>query len=73
MCDSLLTQFVFPIFKTLGRGPSGRTMSTPTTSIAKEVFILDSSGETLVLLRIVVLEANLKVDGFSKFPFLGLL
>ena len=46
-------------------------MSTPTTSI-KEVFILDGAGETLVLLRIVVLETNLKVDGFREFSFLGL-
>ena len=64
---------VFPILKTLGRGPSGSAMNTtPTPSITKEVFILDGAGETLVLLGIVILEANLKVDSFRELSFLRL-
>jgi len=60
---------VFPIFKTLGEGPSRK--NSPTTS-HKEVNVLDGSRETLVLLRVVVLETNLEIDGLSKFPLFRL-
>lgn len=35
--------------------------------------VLDGAGETLVLLGVVVLEADLEVDGLHKLPLLGLL
>ena len=47
--------------------------TTPTPSITKEVFILDGAGETLVLLGIVILETNLKVNGLNEFALLGFL
>lgn len=37
------------------------------------VNVLDGSGETLVLLGIVVLEADLEIDGFHKLALLGFL
>jgi len=57
----------YPIFKTLGEGPpciSNGFLRKP------KVNILDGSRETLVLLRIVVLEANLKVNSLSKLTLL---
>jgi len=57
----------YPIFKTLGEGPpcvSKGFLRKP------KVNILDGSRETLVLLRIVVLEADLKVNSFSKLALL---
>ena len=37
------------------------------------LYSLHSTGETLVLLRIVVLEANLQIDGLHELTLLGLL
>ena len=34
--------------------------------------LLDSAGETLVLVRVVVLQVDLQFHGFNKFPLLFL-
>jgi hypothetical protein len=59
-----------PIFKTLGRGPP------PEGSYLGYYqgwsYILDGARETLVLLGIVVLQADLEVNSLQKLPLLVL-
>ena len=41
--------------------------------IKKHRYVLNSAGESLVLLGIVVLKADLQVDGLHELAFFGLL